>query len=144
MQRVSPPTAATASVILPIPVRSGAVRGYTAAMRGGSPPPGGTARVCPLFIGREDAMAFALRRRDQAASGAGGMLLFGGEAGIGKSRLLDEVTDAAGGRIVRAEVFADDRDNPGLLALGIAAWVSAEHRAADPTGHPADHDRVHA
>jgi DNA-binding CsgD family transcriptional regulator len=53
-------------------------------------------------------------------------LLIGGEAGIGKSRLLDELTTRAGGRIAHAESFAEDRQTPGLLLLGIAAGLRDE------------------
>ncbi|MFP3513715.1 AAA family ATPase, partial [Peribacillus sp. SIMBA_075] len=80
-------------------------------------------RVCPLFVGREDELASALQRRAEAASGRGGMLLIGGEAGIGKSRLMDELTLGAGGRTAHAESFARDRQTPGLLLLGIAAGL---------------------
>jgi len=93
-------------------------------MRAASPP-GGTARVCPLLVGRDDELDFAVRRRDEAAAGHGGLLLLGGEAGIGKSRLLDELTTRAGGRVVRAEAFAGDRDTPGLLLGGLAAGFRA-------------------
>ncbi|MBW8871032.1 MAG: AAA family ATPase [Leifsonia sp.] len=88
-------------------------------MSAGSPA-GGVARVCPLFVGRDDVMALVLRRRAEAAAGRGELLLVGGEAGIGKSRLLDELVVQAGGRSARADSFAGDRGTPGLLLLGIA------------------------
>ncbi|MGO4595808.1 LuxR C-terminal-related transcriptional regulator [Leifsonia sp. 2TAF2] len=93
-------------------------------MSAGSPA-GGVARVCPLFVGRDDMMALVLRRRAEAAAGRGELLLVGGEAGIGKSRLLDELVVQAGGRSARADSFAGDRDTPGLLLLGIAAALRA-------------------
>ncbi|MDR6972309.1 LuxR C-terminal-related transcriptional regulator [Leifsonia shinshuensis] len=96
----------------------------------GSPPAGGVARVCPLFVGREDVMALVLRRRAEAAAGRGELLLVGGEAGIGKSRLLDEFVLQAGGRSVRADSFAGDRGTPGLLLLGIAAALREAEQVA--------------
>ncbi|HEY8282436.1 MAG TPA: AAA family ATPase, partial [Leifsonia sp.] len=99
-----------------------------------APPPGGLARVCPEFVGREDLLALALRRWRESSAGAGHVLLLGGEAGVGKSRLLDEFTDAAHpARIVRAESFAGDRETPGLLMLGISDGIDAigQPQAAD-------------
>lgn len=44
-----------------------------------------------LFLGREEELAAILARLDEAAAGHGGVVLLGGEPGIGKSRLADEV-----------------------------------------------------
>jgi DNA-binding CsgD family transcriptional regulator len=46
---------------------------------------------CPRFIGRERELALILERCREAATGAGALVLIGGEAGIGKSRLLGVV-----------------------------------------------------
>ena len=100
-------------------------------MTAAAPPPGGLARVCPEFVGRDDLLALALRRWRESSAGTGHVLLLGGEAGVGKSRLLDEFTDAAHpARVVRAESFAGDRETPGLLMLGIADGIDAIGRAA--------------
>ncbi len=45
----------------------------------------------PRFVGREDILAVLRRRLAGLASGLGGLALVGGEPGIGKSRLLEEV-----------------------------------------------------
>lgn len=46
--------------------------------------------VCRPFIGRTDELEHLVQRRRQAAEGHGGLVLIGGEPGIGKSRLVRE------------------------------------------------------
>ncbi|MDQ6795155.1 MAG: AAA family ATPase, partial [Chloroflexota bacterium] len=49
----------------------------------------------PLLIGRDDELALLARGYDEAAGGRGSTVLIGGEAGIGKSRLLAAAFDVA-------------------------------------------------
>jgi DNA-binding CsgD family transcriptional regulator len=46
--------------------------------------------VCRRFIGRHEELAYLHERRREAGSSHGGIVLVGGEAGVGKSRLLAE------------------------------------------------------
>ncbi|WP_431280337.1 helix-turn-helix transcriptional regulator [Leifsonia poae] len=86
--------------------------------------PGGRARVCPEFVGREDLLALAERRWAETAEGSGQMLVLAGEAGIGKSRLLDEmVARIAAPRTLEVSAFPSDRATPGVLLLGLAVEV---------------------
>ena len=48
--------------------------------------------VCRRFIGREDELAYLQERRREAGASHGGLILLGGEAGVGKTRLLSEFT----------------------------------------------------
>ncbi|MGY6499890.1 MAG: helix-turn-helix transcriptional regulator [Acidimicrobiales bacterium] len=43
------------------------------------------------FVGREPDLAVATEMLDEAASGVAGMLLLGGDAGMGKTRILEEI-----------------------------------------------------
>ncbi|MGB9521389.1 MAG: BTAD domain-containing putative transcriptional regulator, partial [Anaerolineales bacterium] len=47
----------------------------------------------PPFVGREKELSFLIKNWDQARSGNGGLILVGGEAGIGKTRLVTELGD---------------------------------------------------
>ncbi|WP_345763902.1 helix-turn-helix transcriptional regulator [Diaminobutyricibacter sp. McL0608] len=49
-------------------------------------------RISPVPVGRGDLLALADRRWAAAASGTGHLLLLAGEAGIGKSRLVDDIS----------------------------------------------------
>lgn len=51
----------------------------------------GSERVSAELVAREDALALAARRWHQARSGVGQLLLLAGEAGIGKTRLMNEI-----------------------------------------------------
>jgi DNA-binding SARP family transcriptional activator len=55
----------------------------------GAPRPGG------LFVGRENELGGMLHGLELAAGGRGGLFLVGGEPGIGKTRLADELADRA-------------------------------------------------
>lgn len=60
------------------------------------------------FMGRQAEMETLLARWSSAARGRGGLLLIGGEAGVGKSRLAREcslVAEAQGGRVISGAAY---------------------------------------
>src|SRR5215204_3538083 len=89
--------------------------------------------VCPVIVGRADYLAEIERHLDALHSGRGGVLLVSGEAGIGKSRLLAEVTNCADARNVRVlagRCFEPDRVLPYAPLVGLLRAYLADH--ADP------------
>jgi predicted ATPase len=77
--------------------------------------------VCPELIGRASALAGLEALADRLAAGRGGTLLVAGEAGIGKSRLVAELTTDLRSRLattghalleLRGQCFEHDRDLP--------------------------------
>jgi MoxR-like ATPase len=51
--------------------------------------------LCPVLVGRADLLALADRRIAAARDGTGHLLLLAGEAGIGKTRLLEAIRERA-------------------------------------------------
>ena len=47
--------------------------------------------VCPVLVGRDDLLALAARRIEEAGAGRGHVLFLAGEAGVGKTRLLGSI-----------------------------------------------------
>jgi DNA-binding CsgD family transcriptional regulator len=78
---------------------------------------------CPLLIGRDDLLELTDRRLDDVAAGHGQLLLLAGEAGIGKTRFLDAITQKATERgFVAAGGYLapQDRDVPAASILDLA------------------------
>ncbi|HEY8912763.1 helix-turn-helix transcriptional regulator [Lacisediminihabitans sp.] len=113
-------------------------------------------RVSPVLVGRDEALAHALRRWEAARLGSGQLLLVSGEAGIGKSRLLAEIANRVAGSapIVDAGAFPRDAEAAGALILAIsdglhrvglagpAALLRDRLLHTDRTGDPARRRRV--
>jgi DNA-binding CsgD family transcriptional regulator/tetratricopeptide (TPR) repeat protein len=78
-----------------------------------SMPTGGSERVSAALVGRDEVLALASRRWEQASRGAGQLVLFAGEAGIGKTRMMSEIAAAL----------------PGVRVLTAAAWPSSSEVA---------------
>lgn len=57
--------------------------------------------VCPVSVGREAPLQALLERLDRAAAGDGSLVLVGGDAGIGKSRLIRELKNETAAREIR-------------------------------------------
>ena len=77
--------------------------------------PIGDARVCPVLIGREGAVASLDAALQGAAAGRGGITLVAGDPGIGKTRLIGELCTRAAGQgflVVRGDCFESDRTLP--------------------------------
>ena len=51
--------------------------------------------VSPVFIGRQEEMAILTAMLSQAADGVPAVALIGGEAGVGKTRLVSELSEQA-------------------------------------------------
>ena len=82
---------------------------------------------CPVLVGRDDLLALADRRLAATAAGHGELLFFAGEAGIGKTRLLQEVAGraaAAGFAVLGASAYPGDVDT----AAGLLTELAAELR----------------
>lgn len=54
--------------------------------------------LCPVLVGREEEVRFLLDALDRAGDGHGGTFVVMGEAGVGKSRLVREVSQVAASR----------------------------------------------
>jgi chromosomal replication initiation ATPase DnaA len=65
----------------------------------------GSERVSADLVAREEVLALAARRWEQAVGGSGQMLLLAGEAGIGKTRVMMEITSAVVTRSPEARVM---------------------------------------
>lgn len=57
-----------------------------------------TRSVCPVFVGRADELGVLHDALARAATGEPQALLLGGEAGVGKTRLVEEFAEVASGR----------------------------------------------
>jgi tetratricopeptide (TPR) repeat protein len=60
--------------------------------------------VCRPFIGRREELAYLQERRREAASSRGGLVLVAGEAGVGKTRLINELRSSLAKSRVRVGV----------------------------------------
>ena len=82
---------------------------------------------CPLLIGRDDLLELVDRRLADVAAGHGQFLLLAGEAGIGKTRLLEAIHRRAAGQgmpVAIGSVAPQDRDVPAASILDLARTMS--------------------
>ncbi len=89
------------------------------------------ARVRAPLVGREDVLALAARRWTEATAGSGQFLLIAGEAGIGKSRMLDEIAQLLDGvPVLTTRAWPRDAEFPGAVLVDLARALRQERRAA--------------
>jgi DNA-binding CsgD family transcriptional regulator len=87
------------------------------------------ARVRAGLVARGDVLALARRRWAEAMAGAGQFLLIAGEAGIGKSRMLDEIADLlAGVPVLTTRAWPRDAEFPGAVLFDLARALRQEGR----------------
>ncbi len=78
----------------------------------------------PVLVGRDELLALADRRLAEVSGGRGRLLLIAGEAGIGKSRLLESIGRRArrlSFGLLRAAAFPGDAEASGGLLLDLAS-----------------------
>ena len=81
----------------------------------------------PLIVGRDDLLALAERRIGEAKAGRGGLLMFAGEAGIGKTRLMGAAirqAELAGFRWSKGDLAPQDRLVPLACVADLARWMA--------------------
>ncbi|HEX4897548.1 MAG TPA: AAA family ATPase, partial [Candidatus Limnocylindrales bacterium] len=83
--------------------------------------------ICPVLVGRDELLELADERLEAARRGRGGLQFIAGEAGIGKTRLLDSVerrAAAAGFRVVRGGTYPGDLEVAGAVLLDLGRSMS--------------------
>jgi serine/threonine-protein kinase len=107
-------------------------RHLTAAARPPSRPPGGPNEAA--FVGRAEELAAIEREIEAAFAGASRIVVVLGEAGLGKSRVLDELGARFRERaavVLRGQCFAYEGDQPPPLET--FEWMLAKSDVAEPT-----------
>jgi DNA-binding CsgD family transcriptional regulator len=93
----------------------------------------------PVLIGREREVAALRSLIDQVRQGHGQVMLLSGEAGIGKSRLLDEGKRLAGEQgflVLQGACFPTDRSSPYAPVLDLLSSSHAQDLLALSTANP--------
>jgi hypothetical protein len=90
--------------------------------------------ICPVLVGRDDLLDLGERRLTQASGGRGHLLLLAGEAGIGKTRLLEAVirkARAQGFAVAGGDVGPRDLEVPAALLFDLTRSLGRlpAHRA---------------
>ncbi|MDQ4115618.1 MAG: AAA family ATPase, partial [Actinomycetota bacterium] len=93
------------------------------------------------FVGRTPEIATLRSQLAEAQAGRGSLAVVGGDAGIGKTRLAEELAAYAGGREVRV-VWGRAREDDG--APPFWPWVQVLRRCAEGVRAPEEIDRVRA
>jgi len=78
--------------------------------------------ICPILVGRDDLLDLGERRLTQALGGRGHLLFLAGEAGIGKTRLLEAVIRKAmaqGFTVAGGDVGPRDLEVPAALLFDL-------------------------
>ena len=81
----------------------------------------------PFLVGRDDLLQLAERRIAEAAAGRGHLLLLAGEAGVGKTRLLQSIerrADTDGFRVAQGDLSPNDSEVPLASILDLARTMS--------------------
>jgi predicted ATPase len=89
---------------------------------------------CRRFIGREAELALLTQRWRDACAGTGSLVLLAGEAGIGKTRFLDEVRTAlepAGARFAQGQCWRHARSPLGPIAETLRLLHEADPQVVD-------------
>ena len=84
--------------------------------------------LSPLLVGRDDVLALMTRKTSEALAGRGQTLLIGGEAGIGKSRIVGTVIRQArqvGFRVAKGDINAGDQLIPLYTLVVQLGWVDS-------------------
>lgn len=85
-----------------------------------------TARVRGELVARDEVLALAARRWRETLDGRGQFVLIAGEAGIGKSRALDEIAarlDVAPDSVISTRAWPRDAEFPGAVLYDLARAV---------------------
>jgi DNA-binding CsgD family transcriptional regulator len=86
-------------------------------------------RVRAGLVDRDDVLALAARRWAESTAGSGQFLLIAGEAGIGKSRMLDEIAGLLDGvPVLTTRAWPRDAEFPGAVLFDLARALRQEGR----------------
>ena len=96
--------------------------------------PSGAVMTCPVVVGRATVVAALEQALDDAEGRRRRVVLFSGEAGIGKSRLIEEAKRRAAERrylVIEGACFPQDRDCPYAPSRPrCGSWSSPETRTS--------------
>src|SRR5215469_18977274 len=89
--------------------------------------------VCPILIDRVNELATLYALIDQASNGRGQVVLLSGEAGVGKSRLVNETKSYAAARdflLLQGNCFSTEVSSPYAPLLDLLRSSTARQLAA--------------
>src|SRR5438477_1727652 len=87
--------------------------------------------LCPVLVGRAAEVATFARRLEEAENGAGGTVLIGGEAGVGKSAFVREAIDVAAARGFRILTGLTHQSDTGLPYAPFVSAIRSGFRGLD-------------